>query len=234
MSPSELYPRMIKLLVLPDYRFDLLTGFVLAAGGLTESLVRYSSSTLLEYANELPVESTPESFTLTDFAKTLLDIFRKYERQDRVVIPLLEVVDLLFENGTLQKIDSDGFSFVDLFECTKKEVVKTGEIRKITACMRVFCGITSLGGTVRTRALYQLLSLLVHSFPKVRRSTADQFYMALTTSAEDEESEEMLQIEDILANTDWNGPVPQLKEIRNELYPLLGLKQPVFKSSTAK
>lgn len=38
-TPLELYPRMVKSLVLPEYRFESLTGFILAAGGLTESLV---------------------------------------------------------------------------------------------------------------------------------------------------------------------------------------------------
>ncbi|CAG8463919.1 114_t:CDS:10 [Diversispora eburnea] len=225
ISPLELYPRMVKLLVLPDYRLEALTGFVLAAGGLTESLIRHSSSTLLEYASELPNTSTPGTFTLSEFANTLLEIFRKYERVDRVVIPLLEVLDLLLENETLQKIDPNSFSFEDLFECVKKEVTKTREIRKLTCCARVFCGMTSLNENLRNRSLYQLLGLLV------RRLTADQLYLTLT-SMEDEESENLLQIEDILANTDWNNPVPQLKEIRNQLYPLLGLKLPVFKIST--
>ncbi|CAG8754985.1 3398_t:CDS:10 [Cetraspora pellucida] len=212
-SPLELYPRMVKLLALKEYRFDLLVGLVIAAGGINESLVRYSSSALLDYANELPVTS-PEnsSLSLTEFANELLNIFRHNKKQDRITIPLLEVLDLLLESGTLQKINSDFFR----------------HIRKITACMRILCGMTSLSGTVRNRSLYQLLSLLVHPFPKVRRSTADQLYLTLTGSIEDE-SEEMSTIEDILVNTDWDSPVPQLKELRNQLYPLLGLKQPNFK-----
>ncbi|CAJ0628726.1 13375_t:CDS:10 [Entrophospora sp. SA101] len=134
IKPSELYPRLIKLLILPEYRFDLLTGLVIAAGGLTESL------------------------------------------QDRIVIPLLEVIDLLFEAGILQKIDQNNFRF---------------------------CGMTTLSGSVKNRALFQLLSLLIHPFPKIRRSTADQLYLTITSAAENEESEQMLQIEDILTNTDW-------------------------------
>ncbi|CAG8798261.1 11150_t:CDS:2, partial [Racocetra persica] len=229
-SPLELYPRMVKLLTLKEYRFDLLVGLVIAAGGINESLVRYSSSTLLDYANELPVTSPEDSsLSLPELANELLNILRHNEKQDRIAIPLLEVLDLLFESGTLQKIDLDLFSFADLFECVKKEISGTREIRKITACMRVLCGMTSLDGTVRNRSLYQLLSLLVHPFPKVRRSTADQLYLTLTGSIEDE-SEEMLKIEDILVNTDWDSPVPQLKELRNQLYPLLGLKQPNFKT----
>ncbi|CAG8620624.1 15997_t:CDS:10, partial [Racocetra fulgida] len=72
--------------------------------------VRYSSSTLLDYANELPVTSPEDSsLSLPELANELLNIFRHNEKQDRITIPLLEVLDLLFESGTLQKIDLDFF-----------------------------------------------------------------------------------------------------------------------------
>ena len=143
ISPSELYPRMVKLLVIPEYRFDLLTGLIVAAGGMTESLVRYSSSTLIEYVNSLPIDDSTTSLSeykisLLEFAKSLLDIAKHFEKQDRILIPLLEVVDLLFEAGTLQKItNEDEFKFLELFESVKKGVTKCKDIRKLTACMKV-------------------------------------------------------------------------------------------------
>src|SRR5947207_7219119 len=86
-SPSELYSRMVKLLIISEYRFDLLTGLVVAAGGMTESLVRYSSTTLLEYASSLPLNSSAISssepkLSLTEFATSLLDIAKHFEKQD--------------------------------------------------------------------------------------------------------------------------------------------------------
>ncbi|PKK78732.1 ARM repeat-containing protein [Rhizophagus irregularis] len=139
-SPSELYPRMVKLLVIPEFRFDLLTGLIVAAGGMTESLVRYSSATLIEYVNLLPTDSSTISsseLSLIDIAKSLLDLAKYFEKQDRILVPLLEVVDFLFEAGTLQKItNKDEFNFLELFECVKKGV-KTKDIKKLTACMKV-------------------------------------------------------------------------------------------------
>lgn len=38
-TPSQLYPVMVQLLKIPEYRFELLTGLIASAGGLTESLV---------------------------------------------------------------------------------------------------------------------------------------------------------------------------------------------------
>ena len=134
---------MVNLLPILEYRFDLLTGLVVAAGGMTESLVRYSSTMLLEYASSLPlnvsdISSSELKLTLTEFVKTLLDIAKHFEKQDRIMIPLLEVIDLLFEAGTLQKItNEDEFKFLELFECVKKEVTKCKDIRKLTDCMKV-------------------------------------------------------------------------------------------------
>lgn len=38
-SPMEVFPKMVPLLSIPQYRLDLLTGIIASVGGLTESLV---------------------------------------------------------------------------------------------------------------------------------------------------------------------------------------------------
>lgn len=106
-APSDLYPVIVHLLKIPEYRFELLTGLIASAGGMTESLVRHSSSCLTEYMDGLPVETTKEEPSLEDMLNTLLEIFTKYEKQDRVTIPLLDVVGLLYESGTLSKITNE-------------------------------------------------------------------------------------------------------------------------------
>lgn len=39
LQPAQVYPRVVQLLKLKEYRTDLLLGFIVSAGGLTESLV---------------------------------------------------------------------------------------------------------------------------------------------------------------------------------------------------
>jgi len=39
LQASEVYPRLVELLHLPEYRTDLILGFIVSAGGLTETLV---------------------------------------------------------------------------------------------------------------------------------------------------------------------------------------------------
>lgn len=50
----------------------------------------------------LPIEEGDPS--LKTIFVTVIDIFTKYEKQERVTIPLLDVIGLLYESGTLVKI----------------------------------------------------------------------------------------------------------------------------------
>lgn len=97
---------MVQILQIPEYRHELLTGLISSAGGLTESLVRHSSTCLIQYMDQLPIEST-EGPSLEILFKTLVNIFIRNEKQDRVTVPLLDVLGLLYESGTLTKVTKD-------------------------------------------------------------------------------------------------------------------------------
>lgn len=56
--------------------------------------------------DNLPI-TAPADPSLEAIFTTLLDIAIKYVRQDRVTIPLLDVLGLLYESGTLTKISNN-------------------------------------------------------------------------------------------------------------------------------
>lgn len=56
--------------------------------------------------DSLPI-SEPADPSLEVIFKVLLDIAIKYEKQDRVTIPLLDVLGLLYESGTLTTITNN-------------------------------------------------------------------------------------------------------------------------------
>lgn len=68
--------------------------------------MRHSSSCLVDYMNQLPVESSKDT-SLEAIFKTMINIFIRNEKQDRVTVPLLDVLSLLYESGTLTKITND-------------------------------------------------------------------------------------------------------------------------------
>lgn len=56
--------------------------------------------------DHLPINE-PADPSLEAIFIILLDIFTKFEKQDRVTIPLLDVIGLLYESGTLSKVTND-------------------------------------------------------------------------------------------------------------------------------
>ncbi|KAG0343822.1 hypothetical protein BG004_004976 [Podila humilis] len=253
LQASEVYVHMVNLLHLPEYRSDLILGFIISAGGMTETLVRHASSCLTEFVLNLPIsrnemevddeaineqqkeqqeqQQSKESLTLVEFGNTLVSLAEKYEGQDRVVLPFLEVMDLLMDSGSLLMME-DEFDFLPLVRFVRRQSQKSKDTRKISACIRLFCGFCSLGGKIRNAMLQDLLRLLVHSFPKIRRATADAMYLMLNSSA-DEPNEDMEQVGELLMNTDWNKPAPQVGPVRDKMYPLLGLEKPKFVKPSA-
>lgn len=58
--------------------------------------------------NDLPVVSdNQETLTLDTMCRCILSLFATYERQDRVIMPLLDVIGLLYESGTLSDAADD-------------------------------------------------------------------------------------------------------------------------------
>ncbi|KAF9579800.1 hypothetical protein BGW38_003795 [Lunasporangiospora selenospora] len=169
------------------------------------------------------------AITLVDFGNEIMKVIARYEGQDRVIVPLLEVMDMLLESGTLLLLE-DKFDFPPMVRFVQRQTIRCKDARKLSACVRVFCGLCGLGGKIKKAILLELLRLLLHSYPKIRRATADSMYMMLSSSADvDESSLESQQVDEILTSTDWNLPVAKLTPIRDQLYPLLKLQKPAVK-----
>ncbi|KAG2226582.1 hypothetical protein INT45_005068 [Circinella minor] len=217
-SPADLYPVMTHILAAEPYRFELLTGLISSAGGLTESLVRHSSSCLIDYMNGLPTTSS-EQLSLEDMARNLLKIFTNYEKQDRVILPLLDVLGLLYESGTLGRIEKDAIK----------------NIRKLLSATKVYSGMTSLQGSpVKIKAIQQMLSYLLHAFPRVRMEVSDQLYTYISVLDDEEITEGTMEAEEIITGTDWSSPLPEIKPIRDQLYNLLDVPKPILKPAVKK
>ncbi|KAF9171818.1 hypothetical protein BGX21_001107 [Mortierella sp. AD011] len=241
LQAAEVYPRVIRLLNLPEYRPVLLLGFIVSAGGLTESLVRHASACLTEFVSDLPITSSdievddpssPPTLTLVGFGNEIMNIIEKYEGQDRVIIPLLEVLDMLLESGSLLMMEGE-FDFAPMVRFVRRQTIKCKDTRKLSACIRTYCGLCALGGKIKNAILIELLRLLVHPFPKIRRTTADSMYLMLNGSVE-EPTPESEKVGEILVNSDWNQSVAQLTPLRDQIYPLLGLEKPKLATTASK
>ncbi|KAJ3112039.1 hypothetical protein HK100_002466 [Physocladia obscura] len=242
LNTADVYPKMVKLLEINEFREDLLVGLVVSVGGISESLVRYSTSSLIEFVNSLPLESesivSGETLTLQSFFGNFVELFSKPQYiKDRISVALIEVTDVLIGCGAIAKIAGDGEKWIGavtkLSDVIKKEVFKCRDVKKLLAAIKVFIGLATIPGapanSIRDKALVQLVIYLTHAYPRVRRASSEGLYIALTTGSDEiveKYVDVMDEIEEVLLATDWDLPVAQLKGSRAKLAEFLCVKLP--------
>ncbi|KAJ3170509.1 hypothetical protein HDU87_008744 [Geranomyces variabilis] len=263
-SSTQVYTFMMPVLAMPQFRAPLLEGLVVSIGGLSESLVRHSSAAFIAYINSLPAlppaqpppqqpqpqqqlqQSPPPPLTIHAILTTLCDnILATHTRIDRVSIPTLETLDLMFGCGAVRRA-RDAVLWARALTLVQAEVFRSRDVKKLLAGAKVFCGfVVGLGREgenddgdggggggveqavveVRRKALAQLVGYLAHPYPKVRRAVAELLYLALTSEENDDVDDEGMDEEesaqDILLATDWDLPATQLKDTRDRLKALL-------------
>lgn len=83
---------------------------------------------------------------------------------------------------------------------------------------------------VRVRALQQLMIMLCHQYPRIRKTAAQRLFEALINYPDmfevDAESDECMTL---LSETDWDQPVEKIRETRNKLCDLTKTPKPVLK-----
>ncbi|KAJ3289980.1 hypothetical protein HDU79_003644 [Rhizoclosmatium sp. JEL0117] len=241
LNTADVYPRMVKLLAVDEFRDDLMVGLVVSVGGISESLVRFSTSSFVEFVNALPLKSQLLDTSLLSLQTMLKDFTALFSKpsyiKDRISVSLIEVTDVLIGCGAVARVVADSDEWIstvsNLFDVVKKEVFKCKDVKKVLAAIKVFIGLAALSGvaakSIRQKALTQLVVYLTHTYPRVRRASSEGLYIALTTCGEEEQAEfeeKMELIEDVLLTTDWDQPATDLKEYRAKMAEYLNVKLP--------
>lgn len=172
---------------------ELLSGYVTSADTGNEDLVIASRAALTDFCNE-----SPENMRLVYAA--LLENLKTRQGQDRVTVPTLEVIAFLFRVGVMQR--SEDLNLRSLCLQTQKAGYKTGNMRKIEACIKVYGGVAALGGNTDgpgiKEARKRLGALLFHPWPKVRISVVDELWVLVSDQLHGREHPG-----DQLAGVDW-------------------------------
>ncbi|XP_068671771.1 tubulin-specific chaperone D-like isoform X2 [Montipora foliosa] len=231
-APADCFPRITKLLALSSYRRPVLLGLTVSVGGLTESLVRHSYASLLGFMKTI----NNSEKDLNAFAETLLEIYQTNQKNDRIIVPLFKMLDMLFSNGCFELFaDDENHPFPQsVLNLTKNEIFKLGCAGKLITSVNVFCGLLQFPGVTRTKSFQQLSIFLCHKYPQVRKTAADQLYSAALTYDDIVPAENLDDVLAILSETSWDANVEGLRVIRNKLCDMLGIPHPVLKSSTPK
>uniref|UniRef100_A0A8C2ZP25 Tubulin-specific chaperone D n=1 Tax=Cyclopterus lumpus TaxID=8103 RepID=A0A8C2ZP25_CYCLU len=222
-APSQAFQYITQLLGLPQYQYHTLLGLTVSVGGITESTVHFSSQSLFDYLRGIQDASA----ALTPFGDTLLSIFRDNLRNDRVSIPFLKMLNQMLANSCFEIFTTqENHQFcLDLLDLCK-EFRKAKDISKLRACISVFCGLIQFPGEVRKKVLSQLLMLLCHTFPVIRKTTASQMYEMLLTYDDVIDPEVLDDVMTLLSDANWLSDLATVRPQRNQLCDWLGVPRP--------
>lgn len=173
---------------------ELLAGYVTSADTGNEDLVIACRSALCEYCD----------VSQENLDRVCISLYRNMKSrqgQDRVIVPTLEIIAFLLSVGLYRKTKTVDFKSLCLQ--AQKASYKTGNVRKLIACVKVYGGIASIGENnvglapmaneileqkrreAATEARKRLGALMLHPWPRVRSSVVDELWNVLSGSEAD-------------------------------------------------
>ncbi|VEN50767.1 unnamed protein product [Callosobruchus maculatus] len=228
-SGSATFPKFVQLVYLPCYTYNVMLGLICSIGGLTNSLVKHSSSSFFTSLKaELESRGNEELHRISD---VILKIFMDHQKVDRITIPMFKFLDKLFDAGCLEPIiqnDRSGF-IKKILKLVQKEIAGCKDTYKLLDGISVLCQFIQVKGDVCATALVQLMILLCHRQSYVRRSTSAKLYESLLVNGDsgNVDPAKLDQAMNVLSSTNWEEPLDQIRPIRNQLCDLLDVKVPV-------
>ncbi|XP_076234650.1 tubulin folding cofactor D [Calliopsis andreniformis] len=225
---SATFPRFIKMLSYPPYTMNLLRGIIFSVGGLSESLVKYSSVSLFSYLQEIDEEG------LRNLCYKILNIFEESHKNDRMITSILAFLDRLLSSGCIQIIldDSENGIAEHILMLLKQEIKNSSNTKLLISSINVFCLLLQVRGPVSKRTFCQLSIFLCHKYKCIRKVAATKTYEALTLYGEEMDipEEDLTKILTELNVTDWERSVTELRPIRNHLCELMKVPAPILQN----
>lgn len=228
-APSNCFPCLVRLLQFNEYRTSVLSGLVISIGGLADSLRKASLSALLEYVQissdgEPKIDKEKAKWLSIDF----LEIFRCYPKIDRITIPTLKTIEILFTKGIFLYLEECEQSFgLGILESLRIELKGSKDVKKLLTGIDVLAYLSSMQEPTRSQALSQFFSFLGHPYPKVRKACADQVYLFLLQNGEQFLGDNTLnEVIELIGETCWDGPREEAKIQMDKLFGIFHLKVP--------
>ncbi|KAF2873394.1 tubulin folding cofactor D C terminal-domain-containing protein [Massariosphaeria phaeospora] len=179
----------------------MLLGFISSAGMASESVVQNSRAALLDAVDALPTcrsSVEQEEYTLLDVADCFMDLFKKSIDNERILLPLLEVIAFLFDMQVFHRLTSTSFNFRALLSYIQKAHFKSTHMQKLSFALDIYRGLGTIPAT-RADTISKVTSMLLHPFPKIRITAAETLWV--------------LTHEDRLKMQDWSLPSKNLKSV---------------------
>lgn len=224
--PTFSYPRFVKLLQLSCYSKYVLSGLVISVGGLQDSLRKASLTALLEYlqasdTQKQTVKISREVMLSTD----ILWVLQQYKRCDRVIIPALKTIEILFSKKVFLDMEAQTPLFcAGVLDSLTIELKASKDFSKLYAGISILGYIASLPDSINVQALSHLFTFLGQRYPKIRKASAEQVYLVLLQNGSLMAEDKVEKALEIISETCWEGDAEEAKRRRSHLYEVAGLE----------
>ena len=207
---GEIFEHLVSILAYKEYRSYGLLGITSSIGSVTESLTAPASAALVEFIEKLD----SYSIGIDDIVSAFVELMNDFKKNDRVIIPLFDTLEQLLN---LQLYDSASPELsLTLLQNVRSELFKCKDMKKLTAGIKVIGGMMLLPcDDVWKKCLEYMLLYLRHPYPRVRKFTAETFYMSLVSVPDSHPNQS--EIETILVETNWDLAAEELNPIRAKL-----------------
>ncbi|TLS29270.1 hypothetical protein PpBr36_00928 [Pyricularia pennisetigena] len=218
---------------------ELMTGYVTSADAGHEDLVIASRGALATYCARSQENLDRACGAL---ARCLARLSRQQPQPDRVVVPMLNVTAFLFHVGVFSRCRDVDYKALCL--AVQRCGYKTGNVRKLEACVRVYGAVAGMGvqgegerqqqqqqhqrqGQQQMEGVREarkrLGALLLHPWPRVRSFVVDELWVLLSDERDDASAAREggdSSMASKLKGVDWGGAG---KDAVKELVEQLGL-----------
>ncbi|XP_050236631.1 tubulin-folding cofactor D [Mercurialis annua] len=231
--PTFSHPRFLQLLQFSCYSRAILSGLVVSIGGLQDSLRKASISALLDYLQAVETEDANEKRSREQMLSAdTLWILQQYMKCDRVIVPTLKTIEILFSKKIFLDMEVHTPTFcAGILDSLAVELKGSKDFSKLYAGIAVLGYIASLSDPVKSRAFAHLLTFLCHRYPKIRKASAEQVYLVVLQNGDLVPEEKVERALEIISETCWDGDIEAARRERSELCEIAGLDLGQFTSS---
>ena len=224
------FPLFVKLLSIKEFQTHLLTGIIFSIGSLTESLVKSATGSFLKEMKEMFMNKDQKQEYL-ELVEKILNLCQSHLANDRLSTSLIKAVDLLIQNDFLsdEYIRSNHLPLKFLVEFLNNVKV-TRDMQKMIAYIDLFADMLQFEEErIRERSMVQLMIMLCHAYPRIRKTVASKLFEVLLNYNEIFESEEDNdECTRLLTETNWDQTLDLIRPIRNRICDLTKTPKPVI------
>ncbi|KFD67865.1 hypothetical protein M514_00265 [Trichuris suis] len=214
------YTRLSKLLSLSYYQYGALFGYIIAAGSASVSLSTITSKELLNYFRKM----RNIQWKLKEYFENFLQVCSDNAQFKWFALPMLRVLEkLLLSEFTDDRLESQLYaSYLErILYLADVCWTEAKNIPVLEARISVYCDcIQPFQRRLASFAIQRTLSYLTHPFPVIRRYAAERLFERLTMITMSD-STLMVNVFEILEQTDWNTAVEDVELTRDQLVSLL-------------